>query len=202
MRLPISAHRSQPWRIHEIAYDFRVLDVWALPTPGGSEDFPRLVQLMTSLDPSQSSSAVVRSLFATRQKVGEVLGWDGPETGVGSRVASLRDRLTSVVRDEGGLPEFGALPAIPLYLTGDEFAAEVANRTVHGVLHLGWVQDGIDDYRGQLAILVKPNGLLGQAYVGTIRPFRYLLVYPALMRAIELEWRAGAARGDDEVTRA
>ena len=202
MRLPASAHRLQPWRIHEIAYDFRVLDVWALPTPGGPEDFPRLVQLMNSIDPSQSSSAVVRSLFAARQKLGDVLGWDGPETGVGSRVASLRDRLATDVRDEVRLPEFGALPAIPLYLTGDEFAAEVANRTVHGVLHLGWVQDGIDDYRGQLAILVKPNGLLGQAYVGAIGPFRHLLVYPAMMRAIELVWRAGTARGDTDIARA
>ena len=26
-------------RIHEIAKDFRVLDVWALPTPGGQDDF-------------------------------------------------------------------------------------------------------------------------------------------------------------------
>jgi hypothetical protein len=157
---------------------------------------------MASLDPSHSSSAVVRSLFATRRKLGDVLGWDGPETGVGSRVSSLRGRLPADMREGVRLPEFGALPATPLYLTGDEFAAEVANRTVHGVLHLGWVQDGTDGYRGQLAILVKPNGLLGQAYVGAIGPFRHLLVYPAMMRAIELEWRAGAARGDAEITRA
>lgn len=38
MRLPSTAHTSRPWRIHGIAPDFRVEDVWALPTPGGPDD--------------------------------------------------------------------------------------------------------------------------------------------------------------------
>jgi hypothetical protein len=44
MRLPNAAHTSRPWRIHELTPDFRLEDVWALPTPGGPGDFPRLVQ--------------------------------------------------------------------------------------------------------------------------------------------------------------
>jgi hypothetical protein len=43
MRLPNTAHTSGPWRIHELTRDFRLEDVWALPTPGGPDDFPRLV---------------------------------------------------------------------------------------------------------------------------------------------------------------
>jgi len=38
MRLPGTAHTSKPWRIHEITEDFRLEDVWALPTPGGAHD--------------------------------------------------------------------------------------------------------------------------------------------------------------------
>jgi hypothetical protein len=38
---------------------------------------------------------------------------------------------------------------------------------------------------------VKPNGLLGAAYMAAIRPFRYLIVYPAFMRQVERTWRAG-----------
>jgi hypothetical protein len=56
MRLPNSAHTSRPWRIHELTRDFRLEDVWALSTPGGTDDFPRLVQLIASFDPSRSSS--------------------------------------------------------------------------------------------------------------------------------------------------
>ena len=40
MRLPRSAHTARPWRIHELAPDFRVEDVWALPARGGSGDSP------------------------------------------------------------------------------------------------------------------------------------------------------------------
>ena len=48
MRLPDSAHTSQPWRIHELTRDFRLEDVWALPTPGGPDDLARLVQQFAS----------------------------------------------------------------------------------------------------------------------------------------------------------
>lgn len=40
-----------------------------------------------------------------------------------------------------------------------------------------------------MAVLVKPNGLLGKAYMAAIKPFRYLIVYPALVRMIGREWR-------------
>jgi Protein of unknown function (DUF2867) len=190
MRVPNTAHTSQPWRIHELTRDFRLEDVWELPTPGGPGDFPRLVQRIASGDPSHSSSRAVRTLFAIRWKVGELLGWDGPDAGLGSRVPTLRDRLPADLRDAPPGPDFDALPFTSLYLLDDEFAAEIANRTMHGVMHLGWVPDGTGGYRGRMAVLVKPNGLLGTAYMAAIRPFRHLIVYPAIMRQGEREWRA------------
>ncbi len=188
VKLSSSAFGMQPWLIHDVATDFRLLDVWALPTPGGPDDFPRLVELMTSFDPSKISSPATRFLFVIREHLGRVLGWDRPEAGIGSRVSSLRSRVPADVRN-AEVPDFSALPAIPLYQAKDEFAAEVANRTVHGVLHLGWVEDEAG-YRGQMAILVRPAGLLGRAYLAAIMPFRHLIVYPALMREIEEKWRS------------
>ena len=189
-KLPNTAHTSLPWRIHELTRDFRVLDVWALPTPGGPNDFPRLVRLFASLDPSQSSTGAVRALFAIRWRLGELLGWDSPDAGLDSRVPTLRDRLPPDLREAPSGPESETLPFTPLYLLGDEWAAEVANRTVHGVVHLGWVPDGSGGHRGQMAVIVKPNGLLGTGYLAAIRPFRHLIVYPQMMRDIEREWRA------------
>ena len=189
MRLPTTAHTSRPWRIHELTVDFRLEDVWALPTPGGPHDFPRLVQLMAAGNPSQGSSRAVRTLFAIRWKIGDLLGWDGTDTGLGSRVLTLRDRLPEDLRD-APRPDFDALPFTSLYLLENEFAAEVANRTVHGVMHLGWVPDGTDGYRGQMAVLVKPNGLLGTVYMAAIAPFRHRIVYPSMIREIGREWRA------------
>jgi hypothetical protein len=190
MRLPKSAHTSRPWRIHALTADFRLEDVWALPTPGGADDFPRLVQLLASGDPSQGSSRAARTLWAIRWKVGQLLGWDRPEAGRGSERPTLRDRLPADLRAASRGPEFDALPFTPLYLLDDEWAAEVVNRTVHGVMHIGWVPDGTGAYRGQMAVYVKPNGLLGTGYMAAIRPFRHRIVYPPIMREIGRAWRA------------
>jgi hypothetical protein len=179
-------HTSKRWRIHKIANDFQLLDVWALPTPGGPEDFPQLVRLMSSFDPGQTS-AVVRGLFAIRWMFGRLFGLDRPEAGLGRRVGSLRDRVPDELANTA--IGFDAHLFTPLYVADDEFALEIANQTVHGVMHVGWVADGIGGYRGQMAVLVRPNGSLGVAYLSAIAPFRHLIVYPLMMRDIGRAWR-------------
>jgi hypothetical protein len=192
MRLQNTAHTSRPWRIHELTSDFRLEDVWRLPTPGGADDFPRLVQLIASGDPSQSSSRAVRTLFAVRWKVGGLLGWDGTEAGHGWERPTIRDRLPADLQNAPSGPGFDALPFSSLYLIDDEWAAEIANRTAHAIMHIGWVPDGTGDYHGQMAVYVKPNGLFGTAYMAAIRPFRHTLVYPPMIREFGREWRAHA----------
>jgi hypothetical protein len=194
MSLPKSAHTSRPWRIHEIAPDFHLEDVWALPTPGGPGDFPLLVDWAVSLDPSNSPSTPARALWALRWKLGEIFGWDDEDTGLGARVPTLRDRLPEDLRGTASATQFRGLPFTPLYQLDGEFAAEIANKTAHGVMHLGWVPDGAGAYRGQMAVLVKPNGLFGSAYMAAIRPFRHLIVYPPMLRAVGRMWRE--RRGD------
>ena len=189
MRLSNAAHTSHPWRIHELTPDFRVEDVWALPTPGGPGDFHLLVEGMAEGNPAGGGSRAARALWTIRWKLGALLGWDDPGSGLGARVPTLRDRLPADLVAAGTGPEFTSLPFEPLYMTGDEWAAEIANRTIHGVMHLGWVQDADERWRGQMAVLVKPNGVLGHAYMAAIRPFRHLIVYPPLLRQIGAAWR-------------
>ena len=171
MKLPDAAHLAQPWRIHALTPDFRLEDVWALPAEGAAGD------------PSESGSAIARALFAIRWRLGELFGWDDPD----DAVPTLRERVPAGL--EGG-PEFRALPFSSLYLTDDEWAGEIANRTMHGVMHLGWVPDGEGGYRGQMAVLVKPNGRFGEAYMAAIRPFRHRVVYPPMLRELGHRWRA------------
>ena len=182
MRIPNTEHTSRAWRIHELLPDFHLEDVWQPPGTGGPDDFPRLVELLTSHDPERSSSGAVRALFAIRRKLGALFGWDDADDGIGGRVLTLRDRLPADLRDTNAESAPGTLPFAPLYRTADEWAAEIANKTVHGVLHLSWVPEGEDRYRAHMAVYVKPNGLLGRAYLLAIKPFRHLIVYPALMR--------------------
>ena len=186
-RLPNAAHESRPWRIHELVPDFRLEDVWELPTPGYADEFPTLVDGIAASDPAATPSTAVRGLWSLRWKAGELLGLDDPGSGLGARVPTLRDRLPDDLRAAPG-PEFTSLPFTSLYLTDDEFAAEMANHTMHGVLHLGWVRERSGDYRGQMAVYVKPNGLLGNAYMAAIKPARYLVVYPQMLRAMERRW--------------
>ena len=169
MRLPDSAHIARPWRVHAITQGFALEDVWALPTPGGPDELPRLLELIATADPDEGSSKVVGALFALRWKIGALLGWDDDEDGLGARVPTLRDRLPDDLR-EGPTGPTPALPFRPLYLTHDEWAAEIANRTMHGVMHVGWVEDGEGGHRGQMAVLVRRNGRLGAAYMAAIKP--------------------------------
>jgi hypothetical protein len=184
VRLPREAHAARPWRIHDVARDFQVLDVWALPTPGGQDDFGRLIELFSSFDAARSSP-LVHALFAARWALGRMLNLDDQSD---SRVGGLRDELPADLRDSSAV-EFGRGRFTPLYATDDEAAWEIVNRTVHGILHLGWVPDGSGGFRGQMAVLVKPNGPLGAAYLAAIAPFRHLVVYPTMLGDLERRWR-------------
>jgi hypothetical protein len=185
MKLPNSAHFSRPWRIHDLTRDFRLEDVWALPTPGGPDDFPRLIELVASFDETRKRFSLVGSLFAIREVLGQVFGWD--ERVDDPARPSLRERLPADLRDSPStVPP--AMGFTPLYQTADEWTAELINQTVHGVIHLGWVPDEAGGYRGQMAILVKPNGVLGRAYMTAITPFRYLIVYPRMLKGVGRKW--------------
>jgi hypothetical protein len=188
-RLPDAAYAAGPWRIRELTPDFALEDVWELPGEGERGDFARLVQLLCAMDPERGAGGLPRVLWAVRWKLGALLGWDDEDGGLGGRVESLRARLPQDLRDTSP-PPFAALPFRSLYLTDDEFAAEIANRTMHGVLHLGWVADpaGTGRYRAQMTVLVQPNGWTGKAYMMAIRPFRHWIVYPAMMRQGRALW--------------
>jgi hypothetical protein len=196
MRLPDEEHFSRPWRIHEVAPDFRLEDVWALPTPGAREDFVPFVEHFATADDAREHglrAELSRALFALRWKLGEWFGWDDRPP-----AATLLDHLPADLLHGPRGPELANVPFRSLYLTEDEWAAEIVNRTVHGVLHMGWVPDG-DGYRGQMAVLVKPNGRFGAAYMRAIAPFRYAIVYPALIAGIGRRWeRAKVAPMDHQ----
>ncbi|MCQ4117713.1 DUF2867 domain-containing protein [Rhodococcus tibetensis] len=194
MKLPKTEHTSRSWRIHDLTRDFRLEDVWELPTPGGPDDFPRLVQVVASFDPMSRGPWPVRALFAIRFQLGRLFGVDDQGTGPSGSAPSLSDRLPADLREGPSGPDSDTLPFASLYQLEDEWALEAVNRTVHGVLHLSWVPDGVGGYRGQMAILVKRNGMVGTAYMAAIKPFRYLIVYPLMTREFGRAWRASTER--------
>jgi hypothetical protein len=204
MRLPNSEHESRPWRIREIASDFTLEDVWALPVHGGAEDFQTLIELMVSADMAEAESLPTRVLWGIRDRLGSWFDLGRISAPVdsdrddgagklpipGNSETSLTGRLPEDLLGTAADLHFNSLPFVSLYRTDLEFAAEISNKTVHAVMHLAWVAQGEGRYQGQMAVYVKPRGLFGQGYMALIKPFRYLIVYPALMRQTERTWNA------------
>ncbi len=201
MRLPNSEHESHSWRIREVAPDFRLEDVWALPAEGAAGDFATLLEVMASLDPAKGTSRAARALFGIRYRVGELLGWDDTPRPLAipqEKATTLSVRLPEDLRDTAARgPHLSSAGFATLYRTEVEWAAELSNHTVHAVMHLAWVENGAGCYRGQMGVYVKPRGNFGAAYMALIRPFRHWVVYPALMRQIERAWRLRMAHRSD-----
>jgi hypothetical protein len=202
MRLPNSAHESGPWRVREIVPDFTLEDVWALPVHGGADDFPALLEQVAASDPAHAESLPTRLLWQMRDRLGSWLDLgriaaptdSGSAAGKlpipGTNETSLKDRLPDDLRETATDLDFGSLPFVPLYRTDVEFAAEVSNKTMHGVMHLAWAEEGKGRYQGQMAVYVKPHGTFGKGYMALIKPFRHWIVYPALLRQTERTWNA------------
>ncbi|MFI1918542.1 DUF2867 domain-containing protein [Nocardia sp. NPDC020380] len=189
MKLPATDFTNRPWRIHDLTPDFTVEDVWTFRTPGaGPHDFPAMLTALETDGGLNRNPPLVQFLFAVRWKLGALLGWDGPGQGIGTRIPSLRDRLPPNLRETPIERTFPNTPFTLVYELDDECAIELANQTVHAIAHLGWVPSPTGEYELHMTALVKPNGLCGQLYMAGIKPFRYLIVYPALTRQWEAAW--------------
>ena len=200
MRVPNEVQLARPWRIHTVVPDFTLEDVWTLPLVGvGSDDFAAAVEMAAKLNPAKADSLPTRLLWGLRDRLGawfalgrisvaEPADADDRLPIPGTHEYSLVERLPADLRGTADDVFFENSPFVPLYRTANEFAAEISNRTVHGVLHLAWVDRGDGRHQGQMAVYVKPRGRFGEAYMAFIKPFRYLIVYPALERQIERAW--------------
>ena len=89
MRIPNAAHESRPWRIREIAPDFTLEDVWALPVHGGADDFQAALELLSSLDPANAGSLPTRVLWRLRDRLGKLVR---PRQDLGRRATRRRRR--------------------------------------------------------------------------------------------------------------
>ncbi|MCW2784234.1 MAG: hypothetical protein JWP74_751 [Marmoricola sp.] len=199
MRIPNAVHEAAPWRIRAIVPDFVLEDLWQLPVHGGVDDLGLVLEAMTTADPNARLALPARFLWAARDVLGRVFDLGRISTGPevdrqawkipGTAQTSLVERLPAELVGTASDVRFDSLPFSALFRTSDEFAAELSNATVHAVLHLAWVPEGNGRYGAQMAVYVKTRGRLGSIYMAAIKPFRYLIVYPALMRQIEKRWQ-------------
>jgi hypothetical protein len=198
MRIPNEVLKTQRWIVDDIVDDFEVEDVWALPIDGGPGDFAAVIDLMESIDFPGSAPLPVRLLWGIRDLLGRMLGFGristsaddaGPWLPVpGTDERSLIGRVPEDLRNTAPDSHLTDKPFRPLYRTDTEFADEISNRTMYGVMHLAWVDQGGGRHQAQMSVYVKPRGAFGKAYMAFIKPFRYAIIYPALMRYLERLW--------------
>lgn len=203
MRVSNGVHLAHDWVMTRIASDFTLLDAWDLPATGDPEDFPAFLEVLAGIDPTTSGSRLSDLLFAFRERLGDVLGWDDVAARPipGCTETSLAERLPDELRGSAATPVLNpelrerAGSFEPVFRTDDEWVAEISNATVHGALQLCWVRRDSGEHGGRLAVWVKPRGVLGRAYLLGIAPFRHLVVYPALLEHVGRLWAESRAGG-------
>lgn len=197
MRKPPEQHRARPWRVHDLAPDFDLWDVWEFPItaqPERGDSLAKFWRLFVALEREMSETGLVGFLFKIRKVLGRWFGWDEPHASrsiPGCREHTVRDRLEPTIREEVDEPRLGPVDGEGfnfVYRDESESLHELSNSTVHALLHLGWVEVQPGLFAPQIAVYTKARGLLGKMYLKLIEPFRRLIVYPGMMRAVARAW--------------
>jgi hypothetical protein len=194
MKIDPAPHLEAPWRVHTLAPDFQLLDVWELPITGAPEDrFDRFFDLIAAQG-VESESPIARALFWIREKLGEIFRWDKVTERraiPGCAETTLIDRLTAEDRARSSI-----VPGTPsgieignvcfVYRFEEEALVEVSNATIHAMLHLSWARDASG--RARMAIYIKTRGIMSRWYMAAIEPFRQWFVYPAWTKTMIRAW--------------
>lgn len=214
MTADVAAHRARRWRVHTLAPDFELLDLWELPIeadPARGETFGSFLKIFFSTGAASwpvyplrprslgDLAHLVRlggagALFAFRDLLGRVFALDdddGTRPIPGTWETRVRSRLGAEdrARDTGVLPPKWAGAFETVYAFADEALLEIANRTIHGLLHLSWVDAPDGRRRVMLAVYVKSRGAGSRFYLALIRPFRHMVVYPAWIGHVLRTWQ-------------
>lgn len=190
-RVPLQVHRV----FQHIQQTPRLMDVWAVPLPGGGpgRTIADVEALLRNSSPADINP-VVRGLFAIREGLGWLLGWDPdpastpaslPESSFAHRLPDdLGAASTVAPGTQRGMVRV-------LYQLGDEVLLEAINATAHAFVSFSLrPQDNSPDYLGLLAVYVIETKWWTRLYLGLIEPFRRYLVYPSLLRTLQRHWAA------------
>jgi hypothetical protein len=200
------SHYAQPWKVHEIAKDFELLDVWEFPIAADrskGQDFLFFLKMMRQPPPEKNRrSASLKFLAAQvlvylRMQMGEVFGLDKNINTLpipGCRETSVKDRLSKKDREQSlsllelGISDYDNSTWQIVYFYKEELLMELSIDPAHALMHFGWVHKSDHIYTAQLAVYAKPRGDFGKFYLQLIMPFRRLIIYPVFMEAVKNIW--------------
>ena len=191
MRIDSKEHNKHPWISHKLLQDFKVEDVWQLPVVLQAEHSLSLVQEQFSKATRKiESKGPAGLLFRLRFFLGRIFKWDEKVKITRIIPGSIRERYAkaeTLVYEQ--LPDPGDGNFVPVYNLNEESLVEIENATVHAAIHFGRVPLEEGAFTIQMTIYVKAKGIFGHIYMWLIKPFRWLIVYPTLMRVIGKSWK-------------
>jgi hypothetical protein len=182
-------HLKHPWRVHALCTDFELEDAWRVPVElGAQHSLQMFMDQFKKTEAQLVKKGAAGLLFKLRLALGKLFGWDAhPDP---NREGSIRLRYA---QQQGltvlQLPHPGNDSFVPVYQLENEVLSEIENETVHAALHFGRVLIRENVWGIQMAVLVKPKGWFGKAYMLLIKPFRLWIVYPTMMHAASKMWK-------------
>jgi hypothetical protein len=190
MKLSNDIHLARPWHVHTLAHDFELLDSWSFELGERPNDIDDFLACFWGVAAEEAKSVLARM----RLSIGRALGWDDHDFTLpipGCEELSVDTRLTDALRaanrDRGDASPLPVPNVNTVYVLDDEALFEISNDTIHALLHVGLTAEG-----ASLAVYVKHRGVASKLYMAAIAPFRHLLVYPPMVRAIEAAWQRAA----------
>src|SRR5262249_31935035 len=144
MKTDEAAHRARPWRVHAIAADFDLEDLWAFDLGDrATADVREFLACFWDIFHELEKGWLAR----TRVRVGRALGWDDRDFALpipGCTEKSVTERLTEDAKRGNLAPPDAPSPVETpqvktAYIFPDEALYEFSNDTIHGMLHIGLV---------------------------------------------------------------
>jgi len=175
-----------PLRVHDFLAGVPLHDVWAIDLPR-----PRSGITLDEFLPAANAClctppALVRALLNVRLFVGRRLGWDREPAATAWE--SFATRMTTADRSRSLAPA-GTREGLfrVVYRFENEQLLELANRTAHAAA-LSALVEATNGYRFYFGVYVRSVSRFTPIYMALIDPFRKLVVYPSLLRAVRAQW--------------
>jgi hypothetical protein len=190
IKIDAREHLVQPLRVHRLLSDFELEDVWRIPvTLNSTQSLQMFIDQFDKMNATFVKKGVTGLLFRIRLALGRLLKWDEKSLQQNLIPGSIRFRYAQQENlNYDDLPHPGSGSFIPVYKLENECLNEIENRTVQAAVHFSRVRCAKDKWTVHMAVYVKPKGWFGRSYMMFIKPFRFWIVYPALMNAARKTW--------------
>jgi len=188
-RLSRAEFEALPLRVHDFLRGVPIEDIWAIDLEGGPaeltlQDCAWMIQGFKDA----KMPFIVTWLFRFRNFLGRVFGWDkgadSPELPATSYIHNLTDDDCARSFHEPGITD---PPQRLVYDFDNEVLGEIINKTVHAFVHASLHKTEMG-HRMVMAVYVKPVGAITRFYMALIKPFRHLIIYPALLQRVRRLW--------------